>query len=92
AVRTANWWLEDKVLGRVTVGRVNIQGPASTIDVSGGDLAIAAWSNPFLQGGGFWLQRKDTTQLSTTSFSTIAPWCYGCSREEGIRWDSVSIG
>ncbi|MFX9181232.1 hypothetical protein ABTN76_20990, partial [Acinetobacter baumannii] len=59
AVRTANWWLEDKVLGRVTVGRVNIQGPASTIDISGGDLGVAAWSNVYLQGGGFWLQRKD---------------------------------
>ena len=32
AVRTANWYVEDKVLGRVTVGRVNIQGPASIID------------------------------------------------------------
>lgn len=101
AVRTANWWLEDKVLGRVTVGRVNIQGPTSTIDISGGDLSSTiAWSNPQLQGGGLYLQQKGTTQLSTSTFGNgitgpaggIAPWCYGCSRDEGIRWDSASIG
>ncbi|RTL61096.1 MAG: hypothetical protein EKK41_28305 [Hyphomicrobiales bacterium] len=92
AIRTANWWLEDKVLGRVTVGRVNIQGPASTIDVSGGDLAVAAWSNVYLQGGGFYLQKKGVTTMSTTTFKSISNFCYGCSREEGLRWDSASIG
>ncbi|RTL65589.1 MAG: porin, partial [Hyphomicrobiales bacterium] len=92
AVRTANWWLEDTRLGRITVGRVNIQGPASTIDVSGGDLNLVAWNNIYLQGGGFWLQRTDTTQLSTTNVQGISGWCYGCSRAEGIRWDSPSIG
>ncbi len=92
AIRTANWWLEDSRLGRVTVGRVNIQGPASTIDISGGDLGVAAWSNVYLQGGGFWLQQKGTTQLSNTNFQTISNFCYGCSREEGIRYDTPSIG
>ncbi len=92
AIRTANWWLEDTRLGRVTVGRVNIQGPASVIDVSGGDLGVAAWSNVYLQSGGFWLQQKGVTNLSTTNFQTVANFCYGCSREEGVRWDSPSIG
>jgi hypothetical protein len=94
AIRTANWWLEDKVLGRVTVGRVNIQGPASTIDVSGGDLAVAAWSNVYLQGGGFYLQNKNDpfARMSTVTFRSLANFCYGCSREEGIRYDSASIG
>lgn len=92
AVRTANWWLEDSRLGRVTVGRVNIQGPASTIDISGGDLGVAAWSNVYLQGGGFYLQDKTKNTLSSTTFKTISNFCYGCSREEGVRWDSVSIG
>ena len=58
SVRTANWWLEDKMLGRVTVGRVNIQGPASIIDISGGDVQLVAWSNPTLQGGGLFLAPK----------------------------------
>jgi hypothetical protein len=96
AVRTANWWLEDKVLGRVTVGRVNIQGPSATIDISGADVGLVASSNIGLQSGGFYLQRKDSPWMSNSTIAPtnggIASWCYGCSRDEGIRWDSVSIG
>ncbi|RTL63278.1 MAG: hypothetical protein EKK41_23520 [Hyphomicrobiales bacterium] len=71
---------------------MNIQGPASTIDISGGDLGVAAWNNIYLQGGGFYLQRKDQANMSTTTFKAISNFCYGCSREEGIRYDSASIG
>ncbi len=92
AIRTANWWLEDNKLGRVTVGRVNIGGPSSTIDISGADVGLVASNNIYLQAGGFWLQRTDTAKMSTTNFQTISNWCYGCSRDEGIRWDSVSLG
>lgn len=93
AIRTANWWLEDKMLGRVTVGRVNLQGPASIIDISGGDLGVGpAGSNPLLQGGGISLSQSGSTRFLTNSIGTIAPWCYGCSREEGIRYDSASFG
>jgi hypothetical protein len=96
AVRTANWWLEDSRLGRVTVGRVNIQGPSSTIDVSGADVSLVAWNNVGLQAGGFYLQRSDVPWMTTSTVGPttggIASWCYGCSRDEGIRWDSPSIG
>ncbi len=92
SVRTANWWLEDKVLGRVTVGRVNIQGPASIIDISGGDVQLVAWSNPALQGGSLFLAPKGGgPALFTNTLSTLLPYCYGCSREEGIRYDSASF-
>lgn len=92
AVRTANWWLEDKMLGRVTVGRVNIQGPASIIDISGGDVQLVAWSNPTLQGGGMFLANNANGTLATNTLGQILGYCYGCSREEGIRYDSASFG
>ena len=92
AVRTANWYVEDKVLGRVTVGRVNIQGPASIIDISGGDVQLVAWSNPTLQGGGMFLANTANGTLSTNTLGQILAYCYGCSREEGIRYDTASFG
>ncbi len=92
SIRTANWWLEDKVLGRVTVGRVNIQGPASIIDISGGDVSLVAWSNPTLQGGGLFLAPSaGGAALFTNTLGNLVPYCYGCSRDEGIRYDSASI-
>lgn len=90
AVRTANWYLEDKVLGRVTVGRVNIQGPASIIDISGGDIALVATSNPLLTQGGLVLSRSGGG-FATNTLGQLLPYCYGCSREEGIRYDSASF-
>ena len=91
AVRTANWYVEDKVLGRVTVGRVNIQGPASIIDISGGDVQLIAWSNPTLQGGSLYLANTANGTLSTNTLGQVLGYCYGCSREEGIRYDSASF-
>ncbi|MDX2202146.1 MAG: hypothetical protein NW223_05310 [Hyphomicrobiaceae bacterium] len=92
SVRTANWWLEDKVLGRVTVGRVNIQGPSSIIDISGGDVGLIATSNPTLQGGGLYLSRSGGGGHYGNTLANLTPYCYGCSREEGIRYDTVSLG
>jgi len=91
AVRTANWYLEDKMLGRVTVGRVNIQGPASIIDISGGDVQLVAWSNPILQGGGLFLAPSGGGARFTNTLGNLVNYCYGCSREEGIRYDSASF-
>ncbi|MDX2201245.1 MAG: porin [Hyphomicrobiaceae bacterium] len=92
AIRTANWWLEDSRLGRVTVGRVNIQGPASIIDISGADVQLIAWSNPTLQGGSLYLASSGGGTYYTNTLANLAPYCYGCSREEGIRYDTASIG
>ena len=54
AVRTANWWLEDKTLGRVTVGRINVGGPVGTIDLGG--ISTVAHFSPGLVGGGFFVR------------------------------------
>ena len=82
-VRTANWWLEDKHWGRVTVGRVNVSGPVGTIDL-GGISTVAHWS-PGLVGGGFLV--AGTTRLS----GVIGP-TYGGDRIEGIRYDTANLG
>ena len=82
-VRTANWWLEDKHWGRVTVGRVNVSGPVGTIDL-GGISTVAHWS-PGLVGDGFLV--AGTTRLS----GVIGP-TYGGDRIEGIRYDTANIG
>ena len=51
AVRTANWYLEDKHWGRVTVGRLDIRGPVATIDLGG--ISTVANASPSLVGGAF---------------------------------------
>ncbi len=82
-VRTANWWLEDKHWGRVTVGRLNVSGPVGTIDL-GGISTVAHWS-PGLVGNGFIV--AGTTRLS----GVIGP-TYGGDRIEGIRYDTANLG
>ena len=82
-VRTANWWLEDKHWGRVTVGRVNVSGPVGTIDL-GGISTVAHWS-PGLVGNGFIV--AGTTRMS----GVIGP-TYGGDRIEGIRYDTANLG
>src|SRR4029079_8391277 len=82
-VRTANWWLEDKHWGRVTVGRVNVSGPVGTIDL-GGISTVAHWS-PGLVGNGFIV-------ASTTRPSGVIGPTYGGDRIEGIRYDTANLG
>jgi hypothetical protein len=83
AVRTANWYLEDKHWGRVTVGRLNFGGPVGTIDLGG--ISTVAHFSPALAGGGF------TVAGGNTLAALIGP-TYGGDRIEGIRYDSQSIG
>jgi hypothetical protein len=82
-VRTANWWLEDKTFGRVTVGRLNVSGPVGTIDL-GGISTVAHWS-PGLVGNSFFV--AGTTRMS----GVIGP-TYGGDRIEGIRYDTANLG
>ena len=81
-VRTANWWLEDKRLGRVTVGRLNVGGPVGTIDLGG--ISTAAHFSPGLVGNAFIV-------AGGTLASVIGP-TYGGDRIEGVRYDSPNIG
>jgi hypothetical protein len=92
AVRTANWWLEDKNLGRLTVGRINVGGPVGTIDLGG--ISTVAHFSPSLVGGGFQVAgtpAEITAGGGTRLGSVIGP-TYGGDRIEGIRWDSPTIG
>ena len=81
-VRTANWWLEDKHWGRVTVGRVNVGGPVGTIDLGG--ISTVAHFSPGLVGGGFLV-------AGTRLGAVIGP-TYGGDRIEGIRYDTSNLG
>ena len=82
-VRTANWWLEDKHWGRVTVGRLNVSGPVGTIDL-GGISTVAHWS-PGLVGGAFRV-------AGTSTLGAVIGPTYGGDRVEGIRYDTANIG
>ncbi len=82
-VRTANWYLEDKRLGRVTVGRVNVGGPVGTIDLGG--ISTVAHFSPALEGGAFRV-------VGAVRLTDVVGPTYGGDRIEGIRYDSPTIG
>ena len=84
-VRRAFWWLEDKNLGRISVGRHNAGGPVGTIDLGG--VSVVASAAPSDIGGSFFVAPGGTTRLS----AVMAP-SYGNDRVEGIRYDSPTIG
>jgi hypothetical protein len=84
-VRTANWWLEDKHWGRVTVGHINNGGPVGTIDLGG--ISTVAHFSPGLVGGAFIQGGAATTTLG----ALVGP-TYGGDRMEGIRYDTASFG
>ena len=83
-VRRAFWWLEDKTLGRVSVGRHNAGGPVGVIDLGG--VATPASAAPGDVGGGFFFAG------TTTRMSAVINPSYGNDRMEGIRYDSPTIG
>ncbi len=82
-VRRAFWWIEDKNLGRVSVGRHNAGGPVGVIDLGG--VATPASAAPGDVGGGFFLAG------TTTRMSAVINPSYGNDRVEGIRYDSPTI-
>jgi porin-like protein len=74
-IRTANWWLESKSLGRLTVGRLNSSTAGiSTIDLSNAGVVIT--SEPGQYQGAF-LMRNGIGRLSTTT--TVTPGTPGTS-------------
>jgi len=87
AVRRAFWWLEDKNLGRVSVGRHNAGGPVGVIDLGG--VSTPSSAAPADVGGGFIV--AGTAATPTRMSAVMAP-SYGNDRVEGIRYDSPTIG
>jgi hypothetical protein len=65
----ANWYVDSKHWGRLTVGRLNsATAGISTIDLS--NTGIVANANPFLWGGGFFL-RNGIGQLAATTWGQM---------------------
>jgi hypothetical protein len=89
AVRTANWWLEDKRWGRATVGRLNVGGPVGTIDLGG--ISTVATASPNLAGGSF-MFKTEGGAFSNVRMATLVGPTYGGDRIEGVRYDSPTIG
>ncbi|HET7155650.1 MAG TPA: porin [Hyphomicrobiaceae bacterium] len=83
-VRRAFWWLEDKNLGRISVGRHNAGGPVGTIDLGG--VSTPSSAAPADVGGGFIVAGTNTRMSAAINPS------YGNDRVEGIRYDSPTIG
>ena len=75
--------MEDKNLGRVSVGRHNAGGPVGIIDLGG--VATPASAAPGDVGGGFFVAG------TTTRMSAVINPSYGNDRVEGIRYDSPTI-
>jgi hypothetical protein len=88
AVRTANWYLEDKHWGRATVGRIDLRGPVGTIDLGG--ISTVAQASPSLSGGAFFVNGSVAVAGGVQLAALVGP-TYGGDRIEGIRWDSPSI-
>jgi hypothetical protein len=76
-IRTANWWVESKKLGRVTLGRLNMATAGiSTIDLSNAGVVIT--SEPGEYQGGF-IMRNGLQRLSFNSPSSLgATWATMC--------------
>jgi hypothetical protein len=86
--RRAAWWIEDKNLGRATVGRYESAGVVQIIDLAGiGQAASAATA---LVPGGM-LIRGPAGQYYAMSWSNLGDTGYAQGRTELLRYDSPSI-
>jgi hypothetical protein len=83
--RRAVWWIEDKDLGRMTVGRYESAGVVTTIDLGG--ISVVASSSTGLINGGFSI-RGPTGQYYTMLWSGIGDPASAQGRTELVRWDS----
>lgn len=89
SVRTANWYLQDKDLGRLTVGRVNAGGAVTTIDLGG--IGHGAASKVQLIGGALQFRNAVTGALSGLTVTHAFGHNIGGDRLEGIVWESPSL-
>jgi hypothetical protein len=88
-VRLSNWYLDDKEVGRLTVGRILQGGPVGTIDLGG--ISVIASQSVRLLNGGFGLVPSGTFAPSTVTITAITDPVYGAGRAEGLRYDSPSL-
>jgi hypothetical protein len=84
-LRYALFYVENSKLGRVTVGRYNMAGAVTTIDLGG--ISAGAGSSMALVGGGlFW--RGPAGQYYNMQLGTITDPAANQARQNEIRYDS----
>jgi hypothetical protein len=89
--RDVNFWLEQKTIGRLTVGRITNSGQNGLIDLGGTTAGVG--SDPGCDGGGFAFRNKATNALSTTTIGSLVFNCGGPIgiRLEGIKYTSPTV-
>src|SRR5262245_8523389 len=86
--RRAAFWIEDKNLGRLTVGRYESAGAITTIDLAG--ISAGASASMVLVNGGF-LIRDKAGNYTGISWGNIGDPSSNQGRTELIRYDSPTI-
>jgi hypothetical protein len=87
--RRAAFWIEDKNLGRVTVGRYESAGVVTTIDLAGiGQAANAA--NALIPGFMFLRLKNGNGDYSAIQWGNLGDTGYSQGRSEVLRYDSPS--
>jgi hypothetical protein len=91
--RDVNFWLENKTVGRLTVGRITNSGQNGLIDLGGTSAGVG--SDPGCDGGGFSFRNKGsaTGALAPTKLGDLVFNCGGPIgiRLEGIKYTSPTI-
>jgi hypothetical protein len=86
--RRVAWWLEDKNLGRMTVGRYESAGAVTTIDLAG--IGQAASASEGLVNGGFAFRTTSGAWTGVT-VGTLTDPAANQGRTELLRYDSPSL-
>jgi hypothetical protein len=86
--RRAAFWIEDKNLGRLTVGRYESAGAITTIDLAG--ISAGASASMILVNGSF-LIRSANGNFNAISWAAIGDPAANQGRTELIRYDSPTI-
>jgi hypothetical protein len=85
--RRAAFWIEDKNLGRLTVGRYESAGAITTIDLAG--ISAGASASMVLVNGGFFVQKDG--QYGAVTWGALGDPAANQGRTELIRYDSPTI-
>jgi hypothetical protein len=86
--RRAAWWIEDKNLGRLTVGRYESAGAITTIDLAG--ISAGASASVVLVNGSFLIRDKAGNYTGVT-WGALGDPAANQGRTELIRYDSPTI-
>ena len=97
-IRTANWWLESRHVGKLTVGRLNTATSGiSTIDLSGSSVIISSepgnWDGAFFMRNVLGATGSATWSTQCGGPSAAGPYSSDCfehgpSRRDAVRYDT----